>query len=114
MPATAHAEDLSSGRQVGPGDELTADDLVLEGDDAAAIAHDQRLVDDVLIETTAQGEADKPLAGQALEDRISELGIEGTSSLTADEKREAVADREAELRAETNPDDGVTAPGGDE
>lgn len=36
------------------------------------------------------------LKGQALEDRIKELGIEGTSDMTADEKRAAVAQAEGD------------------
>jgi hypothetical protein len=40
--------------------------------------------------------ADK-LTGDALEARIKELDIEGTSSMTADQKRQAVAQKEQEL-----------------
>lgn len=40
---------------------------------------------------------DGSLRGEALEQRIDELGLKGLSHATADEKREAVAEAEAEL-----------------
>jgi hypothetical protein len=45
-------------------------------------------------DTSSTGD-EEVLRGQALDDRIDELGIEGTSSMSADEKRQAVADAES-------------------
>lgn len=45
------------------------------------------------------------LKGAALQDRIKELGLEGTASMSADEKRAAVADAEQGLAAASNTND---------
>lgn len=42
-------------------------------------------------------EAPPELAGAALDERVRELAIEGASSMSADEKRAAVADAEAAI-----------------
>lgn len=70
-----------------------------DGPDAALDA----LADEMLsfeVESDDEPPAPEPLAGKALDDRAAELEIEGRGSMSADEKREAVAKREAELAAE--------------
>lgn len=49
------------------------------------------------------------LAGEALQERAAELEIEGRSSMSADELREAVAAKEAELAAGEGPTTGGNA-----
>lgn len=53
VPITAGPQDTAEGRTLEPGQELSDGDLALASKDDAAKAHDQRLVDEVLIETTA-------------------------------------------------------------
>lgn len=50
VPSNAHAVDAFSGRTFAPGETVSESDLTLKGKDEAAIAHDQRLIDEVLIE----------------------------------------------------------------
>ena len=71
-------ETLSTGRP------LTRSDVV-EPD--LSHHHDRWLVEAGLL---IPAEADKPLAGKALDDRCRELDIDGWSQMTADQKRTAV------------------------
>jgi hypothetical protein len=85
-------QDIASGLMLAPGevtDQVDPDN-----------PHDRGLIDEgVLLPTDAESETPK-LAGKALEDRGKELGIEGFSQLSADEKREKVAEAEAALVSE--------------
>lgn len=64
VPSSAHPVDTSSGRTLAPGEVVKESDLTLraKADDEegqAAVAHDQRLVDEVLIDL---GGGSKPKA----------------------------------------------------
>jgi hypothetical protein len=89
--AGPHPDTLASGRPIGSGDvvELSVEE--------AGDPHNKRLIDEGLLVAIGEQE-DVVLKGDALEDRIRELGIEGASGLSADAKRAAVA--EAERRNE--------------
>lgn len=94
--------DLASGRVLAPGETVEAGDLTLGTlEDSDRPTHDQRLVDGgtlqdaTLHEGAATDSEDRPLlAGDALEQRARELGIEGRSAMSADELRAAVAEAE--------------------
>lgn len=82
----AHAEILSSGRSIGPGDRVPEAELT---------EHDQHLLDEEhLVDVASFGGADN---GQPIEDvkkQAAELEIEGRSKMGADKLRAAVAERE--------------------
>lgn len=80
-----HAENLTSGRMVAPGEFVDADDL-----DQA----DRWLVDEGRLMDTEQDPT--KLTGDALQQRARDLNIEGRAGMSADELREAIAGREAE------------------
>ena len=79
-----HAENLQSGRMVGPGDRIPESELQ-DGD--------RWLVDeDRLLEDSGPEE----LSGDALKSRARDLNIPGRGSMNADELREAIAKAEEE------------------
>lgn len=80
--------DLASGRVLGPGEAAPADAFNFDN------PHDARLRDEGSIIEAVLPEPDPELAGEALEQRARDLGIEGRSRMTADELRAAVADAE--------------------
>ena len=94
MPLSAHPEDTSAGRTLAPGETITEADLTLSGDDKAAIAHDQRLIDEVLIDLSDPPAADEPTKDDLLK-RAGELDIANRSKMTADELKTAIAEVEA-------------------
>lgn len=63
VPSNAHPVDSSAGRTFAPGEVVKESDLQLkadpkqEGADEANVAHDQRLVDEVLIEVPAKAKS---------------------------------------------------------
>jgi hypothetical protein len=62
-----------------------------------------------LVGEAAQDDAEgAPLSGKALQDRAKELDIEGRSTMTADELRDAVAAKETETANPTT-DEGLTS-----
>jgi hypothetical protein len=79
----AYPDTLENGRPLAPGDTVDAD---IEAPHNALLVDAGRLV--VLDETPK-------LTGKELEARGKELEIEGFSSMTADEKRDAIAKAEA-------------------
>lgn len=81
----SHPEDLADGRVVAAGDIVDLD---------PNHPHNMRLVDEGLLLPT--GDDDGVLRGEALQDRAAELGVEGRSKMSADELREAIADKESE------------------
>jgi hypothetical protein len=67
------------------------------GDEAAVRRHRLPVDEELAAKQAAeQAEAEK-LAGKALDERAAELEIEGRGSMSADQKRKAIAKREAEL-----------------
>jgi hypothetical protein len=78
-----HPEDLADGRIVAAGDVVELD---------PNHPHNKRMVDEGLLLPTAGD--DGVLRGEALQRRAAELDIEGRSSMTADELRQAIADKE--------------------
>lgn len=92
-----HAETLSSGRTVAPGEVFERS--LLDTDDPI----DARLVDEGLIIDAVVSPVE--LEGEALQARAAELRIPKRSTMSADELRQAVAEREA---AQTQPDPAAT------
>jgi hypothetical protein len=92
----SHADTLGNGRPIGPGEEIDATDVDLDD------PYNQALIENGILADKPEPAPDAPeeLKGEALEKRIAELGIEGTSSMTAAEKRAAVAEAEAEATNE--------------
>lgn len=84
----SHADTLASGRIVGPGERVTHTDL---GDEDQHIVDEGRLVD-----VASFGGDENTLSGKRLQARAAELDIEGRSSMSADDLRAAIAEREAE------------------
>lgn len=74
-----HADELGSGRPIEPGE---------------AVPFDQGLHDRGLLVPISEEKKDGKLRGEALEARVRELGIEGTSTMSADEKRAAITEAE--------------------
>lgn len=95
VPSNAHAVDTSTGRTLAPGETISASDLTLSGKDEAAVAHDQRLVDEVLIDLGDPPAAKEPTAKE-LQARAAELNIEGRSDMDKDALKAAIAEAEAE------------------
>jgi hypothetical protein len=93
-----HAESLSSGRSIGPGERVSADEL---GAEDAYLVEEGRLVDVADLQPTADEIAEaKSHEGDALKQRARDLDIQGRSKMNADELRAAVDAREAEIAAE--------------
>lgn len=97
VPLSSHPVDTSSGRTLGPGETIDAADLVLDGDNTVAIAHDQRLVDEVLIDLQDAPAAPEPSKDDLMK-RAGELDIAGRSSMDKDELKAAIAEAEAEAK----------------
>lgn len=83
----SHADFLSDGRPVAPGD--VVGDVLPEEEPL----HDQGLLIDA--DMDPQGASTEPLAGEALDQRAKDLDIKGRTTMSADELRQAVADAEA-------------------
>lgn len=84
-----HAEELEGGRPIEPGEYTGL--IKLE-------AHNLDLFNDGLLLEVPKGTAPEgqgALTGDALNERARELDIEGRTKMSADELREAVAEREA-------------------
>jgi hypothetical protein len=84
----SHLDDLSDGRIVAPGDVVEIDD--------PNHPHNRRMIDEGLLLPTAADGDDGLLRGEALQQRAAELEIEGRSSMSADELRDAVAAADAD------------------
>jgi hypothetical protein len=83
----SHADVLSSGRPVGPGQRLTDKDLDLPGKDNPG--EDQHLLDEGRI--VSLDSFGGSLSVEEAKAKASELNIEGRSKMSADELRAAVA-----------------------
>jgi hypothetical protein len=90
-----HAESLTSGRLIGPGDRVSSTELV-DGDGNPI---DTYLVDEGRL-TPLDDLQPEVLEGEDLQARAAELKIRGRSNMSAEELRDAVAKREAEIAAE--------------
>jgi len=93
-----HPENLASGAMIGPGERVARADLDLEGADRWLVDEGRlRPLSDFTptAEELAEHEAGPVLSGKALDKRAADLEIEGRSSMSADELRAAIAEREA-------------------
>jgi hypothetical protein len=88
VPSNAHPVDTSAGRTLAPGETIDERDLDLDS------AHDQRLVDEVLIDLGDPPAAHEPTKAELLK-RAGELDIPGRSSMSHDELKVAIAEAEA-------------------
>lgn len=97
-----HAENLTSGGMLEPSERIAEGDLALTAGDK--VGGDQWLVDDGRLVDVESFGPSEVLSGQALKDRAKELEIDGYSTMKADALRAAIAEREAEIAAQTPPD----------
>jgi hypothetical protein len=86
-----HAENLESGALIGPGEHVPADAL---GDG------DRWLIEDGVLRDVDSFGGETVVAGDALQQRARDLQIQGRSTMSADELRDAVAAREAEIASD--------------
>lgn len=90
----AHADLLASGRLVTNGERVTDADLHLAH--AEQRGEDQHLLEEGHLRPMSDFAGAKGPSHKELQARAAELEIEGRSKLSADELREAIANREAE------------------
>lgn len=83
-----HADVLSSGRSIGPGDRVPESELT-EQDDGFLEAG-------TLVDVDSFGDGPKPPKRDELLDRAKELGVEGVSKLTVPELVSAITKAEQE------------------
>lgn len=94
---------IESGRTLAPGEAVQVGELNLDPpEDAPAdfVTHDQALINDGSLIEALEAPEPPVLRGAALDKRGEELEIEGWSSMSADQKRAAVAEAEARLTSE--------------
>jgi hypothetical protein len=71
------------------------------GDEAALKRHRMPIDEELAAQQAAEREEAEKLTGEALDRRAAELGIEGRSTMSADQKRTAIAEAEEAAAAET-------------
>ncbi len=90
----SHADILTSGRTLGPGDRVPEAEIT---EDGAITPHAQHLIDEGVLVDVASfgGHANEPTGtGEDLQARARELNVKGRSTMTADELRAAVSTAE--------------------